>query len=568
MVLFRSFVWHEGGSGSAEFYQDQIRVKSAISFFFVTLAQLIGSSSREWLRANAPEAVLLFLCIARLWLMAMPSSLWTDETATAFAARYPSDPSLAIASPYTQSVYYALPHAMDAWFGFSEIGYRIPSVIAMLLALWFLYRLTSRLIHPDAACFAVFACIAIREIDYFAIDAKPYALGMCVAMAALFYEVRWLDSARWRDGAAFLISGALLWRVHQVYWPFYAVLAVYAVARLWLRDTAVSIPRVAGVFAMLAIAVLPVALDSLRLLREAGSHSFVARPGWADLKHFLRPEWNYVAVAGGLAWLISRFIHGAIPARPRASSVILIVGCWILTPLAIFAFSFYSGTSLFVPRYLSLHLPGVALSATMAAALYLPREHWRPITLALAVGALLSLGNWKTVWPDHDPAKWRDAAEYVNFVSAGSDMPAFCISPFVEAAPPVWRPDYTLPGFLYAPLFAYPLRAKAYLLPYDPGGDFKPPGEADEYAESLADGELPWHEKFLIYGSIGAVSDWSAWFSSRLKTRNWRSEVHDFGDIRVSMFRRNGSQVEREPLDPKRPLLNTIGSDRPGTRSE
>jgi hypothetical protein len=147
-------------------------------------------------------------------------------------------------------------------------------------------------------------------------------------------------------------------------------------------------------------------------------------------------------------------------------------------------------------------------------------------------------------------------------------MPAFCISPFVEAAPPVWRPDYTLPGFLYAPLFAYPLRAKAYLLPYDPGGDFKPPREAGEYAESVADGELPWHEKFVIYGSIGAVSDWSAWFSSRLKTRNWRSEVHDFGDIRVSMFRRNGSQVEREPLDPKRPLLNTIGSDRPGTRSE
>ena len=60
------------------------------------------------------ELILFFACIARLWLMVMPSSLWTDETVTALVSRYPAHPSLDIVPPYTQSIYYVLPHGMHA----------------------------------------------------------------------------------------------------------------------------------------------------------------------------------------------------------------------------------------------------------------------------------------------------------------------------------------------------------------------------------------------------------------------------------------------------------------------
>src|SRR5579863_8843302 len=135
--------------------------------------------------------------------MVMPSSLWTDETVTALVSQYPAHPSLAIVPPYTQSIYYALPRGMHALLGFSEIGYRIPSVLAMGLALFFVSRIVARIVHPDAAWFAVFTCLAIPGIDYFAIDAKPYALGMCCAAGALYFLVRWLDSARWLDALWF-----------------------------------------------------------------------------------------------------------------------------------------------------------------------------------------------------------------------------------------------------------------------------------------------------------------------------------------------------------------------------
>ena len=54
--------------------------------------------------------LLLALCLARLWIMPLPSSFWTDETGTAFVVERPADPSLlAPARLLYSSIYYAAP---------------------------------------------------------------------------------------------------------------------------------------------------------------------------------------------------------------------------------------------------------------------------------------------------------------------------------------------------------------------------------------------------------------------------------------------------------------------------
>ena len=68
-------------------------------------------------------------------------------------------------------------------------------------------------------------------------------------------------------------------------------------------------------------------------------------------------------------------------------------------------------------------------------------------------------------WPKNDPG-----------------LPVLCPSPFIEARPPVWQPDYALPGFLYCHLPVYPFRGKQYLLPFDDSP------EAERYVTSLARG--------------------------------------------------------------------------------
>src|SRR6185437_12970890 len=159
-----------------------------------------GVTGRRW-----PLVLLLAVCIARLWLVPVTSSYWVDELVTVFVIKHPGHASFAVAPQVPQSIYYWLPHLAYAVAGQSEIALRIPSMIAMGMALWLIFLLAARLIHPKAGWFAVFAALSIRGIDYFAIDARPYALGIMVASACVYFLVRWLDSARWRDAALFVL---------------------------------------------------------------------------------------------------------------------------------------------------------------------------------------------------------------------------------------------------------------------------------------------------------------------------------------------------------------------------
>ena len=176
--------------------------------------------------------LLLAACITRFWLMPLNSSFWVDEMATVFVVQHgPNHPSLAVAPQVPDSIYYRLPQFSQSLFGFSEVSYRLPSVLLMGIALFLIARLAARLIGSHAAWFAVFACLSMRGINDQAADARPYALGTCLAAASLLFLIRWLDSARWWDAALFIVCAALLWRVHLLFWPFYIVLALYTVVR-------------------------------------------------------------------------------------------------------------------------------------------------------------------------------------------------------------------------------------------------------------------------------------------------------------------------------------------------
>src|ERR1700728_1859063 len=181
--------------------------------------------------------LLLAACITRLWLMPLPSSFWVDEMATVFVVHHPDHPSFAVAPQVPDSIYYQLPRASESLFGFSEVAYRLPSVLLMGIALFLVAVLAARLIHPGSAWFVVFVCLSMRGINDQAADARPYALGTCIAAASLWFLIRWLDSAHWWDATLFIVLAALLWRVHLMFWPFYIVLALYALVRILRHET-------------------------------------------------------------------------------------------------------------------------------------------------------------------------------------------------------------------------------------------------------------------------------------------------------------------------------------------
>jgi mannosyltransferase len=490
-------------------------------------------------------SVLLAMALVRLWLMPLGSSFWVDETATAFVVHYGAQhPSFAAAPQVPASIYYILPRAAEKLLGFSEVAYRLPSLLLMGLALWIVARLAARLIDPGAAWFAVFACLALTGFDGQAADARPYALGSATAALAIWFLVRWLDTAAWRHALAFAAMAALLWRVHLLFAPFYLVFAIYGLARIARGKSPVRWPQAAAVTLAVTLALVPVALRAYHLMRQAGSHVIVAPPTLRDLSNSLK--YGLLLVCGLGAWLARRIAgrsRWAVAATANPEDALLLLSYWLVQPLCLFALSLATGSSVFVSRYYSAALAGTALAATLWASRSLGAQAWRPAAAILGVGALLMAGQWNRVWPRHQKSDWRGAARAVRELAIDPAIPVICPSPFVEARPPVWSPAYPLPGFLYAHLAVYPLAGRQLLFPFEDSP------QAEAYAGHVAGATLAQVPRFVIYGGAGQAGFWWKWLAARPELAGWSSRrVGDFGDVTVVLFSRQSPAVSQGPL--------------------
>ena len=475
--------------------------------------------------------LLLALAIVRLWIMPLPSSFWLDETATVFVAQHGSShPSLnAVAPQAWRSWYYGIIRVWGSIFGFSEIATRLPSVLAMLGFLAILARLSMRLIHRDSAWFAVFASLALAGFDYQAANARPYAVGMLLFAAALLFLIRWLDSGVWADALLFVACGASVLYIHLLFWPSCLVFFIYPVTRKFTAKTAVGWVWLVCIFLLWAAAIAPVLLDTVALLHEARAHVIAHPPTFAQLVRSLQLPLILICAFG--TWLILRLRR--LPPPPVAVSrpaLALILSWWLCQPLLLFGFSYVTGDSVFVPRYLQLALPGAALAATAAAAPFISYGQWRNLSVVLGLGALLLLGQWRTSWPRHHNSDWRAAAAAVNSLQATGELLVLCPSPFIEARPPAWTPRYPLPGFLYAHLDVYRIRGRLLLLPFENSP------ESESFAIPLATALGPAH-RFLIYGWEPQVHFWRDWFAARPELAHWSQRtLGPFADVDVVEF--------------------------------
>lgn len=302
-----------------------------------------GSSGR----LNLLLSALLLVCVARLWLMPITSSFWVDEMGTSFVVRNgASDPSLRVVPQVPASLYYVLPRIAERLLGFSEAGYRIASVLVMVLALWLIALIARVLIHPDAGWFAVFACLALNDFNYQASDARPYALGTCVLCAGLWFLIRWLNSGKWLDAVLFLVTASVLWRVHLIFWPFYIVFVIYAVVRLARADSGVSWFRAIAIFTLLGLSLIPVLAGALSLYREAAAHVVVPAPSLTGLTASLKLG-LITAICAGVASISRWYRWPRVESGISAGALSLILAWWLCDPVCLFAFSRLTGNSVF-----------------------------------------------------------------------------------------------------------------------------------------------------------------------------------------------------------------------------
>ena len=511
-----------------------------------------ASGLKEWVSARIDLILGIVLCIVigRLWLMPLGSSFWVDEMGSVFVVRHgAADPTLRVAPQVAASIYYWLPALTERIAGFSEVTYRFSSVLAMAGALFAIVRLARRLIDAHAGWFVAFACLASRDFNYQADDARPYALGTLVLSVALLKLVRWLDDGRWLDALLFAACAGLLWWVHLVFWPLYLVFIVYGGYRVWTREHRATGAQIAGVAACVLAACIPTGLHALEIARGASAHVVASLPKFGDLLAALKL--TLITGVCTLAALASRW-SGWTPEQSsvlRRGSVILIAAWWILDPLILFAFSLVTGNSLFLPRYMYVAAPGVALITCALVGVFLPRHAWKTAALALGCGVLVFGGRWGALWPQHQRSDWRTGARSLTVWASGEEVPVICPSVFIEARSPVWRPGYPTQSFLYSHLAVYPTAGRLYTFPFEPSV------QARSYARQLAETDLLSAGRFAIFGGDQNVNYWRNWFAAEPALRDWKSSVRGiYGDVELVTFESPNRQSAGNPADHNEPI--------------
>jgi len=472
------------------------------------------------------------LAVARLWAMPLPASLWLDEFGTVWVSDGGIARVIERARLFPQSIpYAALVAIVRGAFGSSEVVLRLPSLLAMLGVAWLVVRLGRACFGADAGLLAGGAFLLFPAIAFAAGDARPYALGVLAATAALLRLKAWLDTGRARDAAGYVLAAAAAVYLQYLFAAALAGHAVYAVFR-WRRGTPVSLRALGAAAAAIGVLLVPAAMLVGEIGASRGAHRFGTLPDALRLFDALAP-WRALGVLVP-AVLVAVVARGARGFRPpsAADGLMLLLSGALAPPLALFAASRAFSTPVFEVRYLLETAPAWAalLGGCLAG---LEPAGAGPLSLAGAIVLALALrGEPGRLRPGHGREDWRSAVGSVERAAPGA--PILLSGSFVEAGDPSRAADPRHQEYLVAPVKYYAPKTKAAALP--PGS---PPG-AEALAERLAGPSLA-GPRFAVIERRSRVPSRRAWVDGLAAERGFSGrDLWTDGPLSVRLYERSG----------------------------
>jgi 4-amino-4-deoxy-L-arabinose transferase-like glycosyltransferase len=462
--------------------------------------QVAPGTERLWIIAVGAMVVI------QLWFGMISSSFWLDETGTWWIVKDGAAETVRRSFFWSgqSPLFYLIAWSSSRLFGLNEIALRIPSVLAMTGAIYFLYRIAERIYdRAGAAAVAfVFLCVA----SFYAVDARPYALGMFFLTASTWALLRWLDTNRPLHGVLYTTTAALVVYTHCVLSLGLVAGISYGVATLRKEPR-----RLAwlGLF-QLAIVLLSLPLvPELRTFYAARStHTFTRTlPTAGDLLVAFIP----CSLAGALillTWIYTIARGHAGIAGKCTARVALLVGTWSLfAPLLLFLLPLFSDLRMLVDRYYSSSLPGQALLAGGLLASIRPPAVRKALILMLGAASIYAQGRMTV--NGHGNDDWRGALQFVR-KEAGA-APVLLVSGFVEASDFAALRDPKLRDVLFAPEQMYGEPARSIRLPnlFD--------GRGNKDMESIARQLQSEPRFFLLTGN--SDRSYEMWLLGRLAPR-------------------------------------------------
>jgi dolichyl-phosphate-mannose-protein mannosyltransferase len=297
-----------------------------------------------------------------IWFLALRAPLWLDET----LAYWQVNGGLWKVWSRSQLMPSSIGYLYILWLaksilGSREIALKIPSLVAMLGAVYLLFRSAREMFDEETAFIAAIFFSLETNVVFAATDARPYGFALLATNLAIFAFVRWMAGHEMRQAVLFGAAAAGILYFHYLFSAILPAFAIYylVVRRRFIKQDA---RQLAAVMASFALLVLPLVLRVASLYQTKVTHVVqeMRHPGLTVL-NTLAPVQTLVGfvLAAFLAGLVRKI---KLPTRGRFPAILLAPLLALVPVGVLFGASAVTPAHLVIPRYLTVIAPGSALT--------------------------------------------------------------------------------------------------------------------------------------------------------------------------------------------------------------
>ena len=402
-----------------------------------------------------------------IWFLAIRAPLWLDETLAYWqvSGGFGKVWSRSALMPSSIGYLYTLWVAKSI-LGSSEIALKIPSTLAMLGAVYFLFRAARDLFDLEFAFLSCIFFILEYNVVFAATDARPYAFALLATNIAIFAFVRWMARRQMREAILFGVAAAGILYFHYL---FGAILPAFAIYYLVARRSAIKadLRQLAAVLATFTLIALPLVFRVASLYQSKVIHVVqeLRHPGLAAL-NTLAPMQTLIGF--GIAALGAALMRKIkFPGRESFPTILLCPLLALVPAGVFFAVSAATPVHLVIPRYLTVTAPGSALTW----ALLTRQIDSRGLRQIFCVGlvAVTLFEAYSSPLSRHHELNFKQAHAFVNANVAKDEgnVPVLVCSAFIESDHTTDLGNSNGENPLYSQVSYYPIRAPLVFLPMD-----------------------------------------------------------------------------------------------------
>lgn len=438
----------------------------------------VSDTSRLGSDRNGERYVIYILALALsfvVWLLAIRAPLWLDETVSFSQIhdgffRIWARQGLAVPA-YSHGLSFPA-YSCILWLwtkvaGTSEVALRVPSLLAMLAAVFLLYRAALELLERESAFIAAIVFCVHPIIVFESIDARPYAFAALATNAAIFALVRMRNNhSNWLATLFGFSAACILWFqfLFAVILPAF-VLCFFVIKRGEHRKT---LQRQFGIaLATFVLASLPVFPGIFYMFHNSGTHVFEEAPKLYAIFWTLAPGWLPVIFVGAaFVFLLVAASRTRTPEQRVHFAVWQILFCSslaLIPILILYGVSVETPLHIFVARYRLIAIPGIALCwAALVRMLNSRTVRLLFCTALVATTACLSLISSSARQHGYT---WKYALDVAEKSASVDDAPVLICSDLPEADYVTMPLDSAKDSTLFAPLSYYQLSVPVVPLP-------------------------------------------------------------------------------------------------------